>query len=1259
MGVPTFYRWLCNRYPRVPKDLVDNYNDRELDLLDEDQVGLDLLSPNPNGEFDNLYLDMNGIIHPCCHPENMEQPESEEIMFKCILEYIDRIFYLVRPRKLIYLAIDGVAPRAKINQQRSRRFKSAALADLEDETYEKMLKEYLEKRNDMEIPVRKNKWDSNVITPGTEFMYKLSNKIVEYIKDRVEKYDAWRRIVVIFSDSNVPGEGEHKIMEFIRSQRHCPGYDPNTKHVLHGMDADLIMLGLTTHEPNFYIIREIVTFYVHPSNKNVPNELEEKAEGKVGLAPKVDTLTKEEKYMKMMRENWKPLQLLQLSVLREYLSHQLKFVTGFDNGSHIEFERCVDDLVLMIFFCGNDFLPNLPSISITGGSIDQMILLYQKLLPSLNDYLSNEGNLNFHSISTFFHYLSKIENETFKQIYEYKRKSEEYHKNKTEGGNNAKYSNKYDVKANANNDKVRKEVKCSFSNGSDASNYVNTAATTTIDDVNAYVTVDVAKVADAVSEVIANTNDAHVANDNNNAATTSNAVNNEVDANTSTKEVTAVTSTDQAKNDSGKQGVVEGENGIVNKKDVEEEFMKRYEEELNKLKSVDEVKLSVDVTLNDPRLWKEAYYREKFHLTEEDDMKAFVQEVSFHYIKGICWVLRYYYQGCPSWSWYYPYHYSPFCSDLEFGTLYSYDQVTDDLSVAVENVSGDGNRDGTVSMVHKADLGSASRTVGDDVAHNETYEDKDSATETDINTLTTADTVTCGNVVDDSTFDNTVLSNEENQEKEPDDAQKKGKKRKKEDMVLIKFDYGMPLTPFQQLMGVMPIRSSHCIPESLRVLMTDPESPLRDFYPVKFQEDPNGKRYKYQWVALLPFIDEEKLLHYVKPIEEQLSEHEKYRNRVSKNIIFLTPQLRMVFINQINKTEKVTDTKYGVKGDELEYYICRCTKKHKSVLLEGVKMPPKVLTIQDLMEEHRNRGFNCEVAKRTILHMLSENRSKRDPFGTNQPEDVLRDTARDYHQYHNQYNPNQYTPTQMNQYGGHYQGNYRGNRHHENYRDNQYYDGQYHSSKYGGNQYQPRQYQGNQYSQNQYQGNYQSGKYGGGQYHRNHHQNQYGSQYRQNNHGNQYRGQQGQYGNQYQGNYRSNKHQENYRDNQYQSNKYHTNKYQNQYGTNGYGSGHYQGNQYGGNQHHQGYQTKYHPNHPDPYGSSSRNHAKHDQDHGNDQYAQSHVSQRYGGQHEQNHYSQHNQHYGKSRHYDVNKSQYQNFRNATNTLKRSANEKYY
>jgi 5'-3' exoribonuclease 2 len=147
---------------------------------------------------------------------------------------------LVRPKNLFHLAIDGVGPRAKINQQRARRFSSEKLFSSKN-------------INELEeIAI----FDTNSITPGTGFMHRLSIYLQHFIHQRKNTDIAWQRIKVILSDSNVTGEGEHKAMEFVRKQYGSPDWNPHSNHLVYGLDADLIFLALATQEPNFFILRE-------------------------------------------------------------------------------------------------------------------------------------------------------------------------------------------------------------------------------------------------------------------------------------------------------------------------------------------------------------------------------------------------------------------------------------------------------------------------------------------------------------------------------------------------------------------------------------------------------------------------------------------------------------------------------------------------------------------------------------------------------------------------------------------------------------------------------------------------------------------------------------------------------------------------------------------------------------------------------------------------------------------------------------------
>ncbi|GBL98516.1 5'-3' exoribonuclease 2 [Araneus ventricosus] len=696
MGVPAFFRWLSRKYPSIVVHCVEE----KPKIVNGEKIPVDTSQPNPNDvEFDNLYLDMNGIIHPCCHPENKPAPKDEEEMMVAIFEYIDRIFSIVRPRRLLYMAIDGVAPRAKMNQQRSRRFRASK------ETVEKVdlisrLREELAVKG-VNLPPEKPKeehFDSNCITPGTPFMDRLAKCLHYYIHDRLNGDPGWRNIEVILSDANVPGEGEHKIMDFIRRQRANPAHDANTRHCLCGADADLIMLGLATHEPNFTIIRE-----EFKPNQPRPCELC----GQIGHEMKDCTGAAKEKQGEF-DELEKPLELdvefifIRLNVLREYLAKELTM----DNLPFpFDLERVIDDWVFMCFFVGNDFLPHLPSLEIREGAIDRLVELYKKAVYKTGGFVTKSGHVDLSRVQLIMTDLGEVEDEIFKR-----RQESEL----------AFRARQRDRKKRM---KMNRDDRPAWTPGGQ------------------------------FSPMSLSRNPSPVHNPRQQAY-----------------QMRMDSSHRGSNQDSAKQKLesmmVPENSGTGVSSEVLGMKRKREESESEEeSEPEDEVKLWEDG-------WKERYYEVKFKV-DRDDVQ-FRHKVAAAYVEGLCWVLRYYYQGCASWNWYFPYHYAPFASDFV--------------------------------------------NIGD---------------------------------------------------------------------IKINFDLGKPFKPLEQLMAVFPAASKQHVPEPWGDLMSIPDSPIIDFYPTDFKVDLNGKKYAWQGVALLPFVDERRLLKALESVYSLLTPDEVKRNVRGKDRLYI------------------------------------------------------------------------------------------------------------------------------------------------------------------------------------------------------------------------------------------------------------------------------------------------------------------------------------------------------------------------------------
>ena len=655
-----------------------------------------------------------------------------------------------------------------MNQQRSRRFRSAQEAAQKDEDKEEFLRMLKSQNNgvvheDATAMAQKKTWDSNAITPGTPFMDILAASLRYWCAYKVNTDPAWEKVKVIISDATVPGEGEHKIMEFIRSQRSSPEHDPNTRHVIYGLDADLIMLGLATHEPHFRVLREDVFF--QESKGRTCHICGQK--GHIAEACKGEAKPKEGDFdVKDKALTDKPFIWLHVSVLREYLEVELHVPQA---PFRFDLERALDDWVFMCFFVGNDFLPHLPSLDIRENGIDTLIAIWRDNIPLMGGYVTKDGHVDLERAQFILDGLAKQEDAIFRR----RRQTEE-----RRDANAKRRKLDEQNRNNSQNNIVQRGRRGSPDYSSPSNGTIGRAKDPSIAPADMPLFVPgkgiLTKEERAVThDMVVNRGAVHKANEANKsaaAALKSQLLGAQID----------LAVADQTEPSAG-DGADETTTPVSASRKRKAELMEdgdagnpgRDSPDISSQPRAD----SDEPPPDNVRLWEEGYadryYEQKFHVDPQNI--AFRNKVARAYVEGLAWVLLYYFQGCPSWTWYYPYHYAPFAADF-------------------------------VEL----------------------------------------------------------------------------------DKMNLKFEKGTIFKPFEQLMGVLPAASNHAIPEVFRSLMSDEDSEIIDFYPTDFPIDLNGKKFAWQGVAILPFIDEKRLLDAMATRYPLLSAEDVARNAMGKDVLIMS-----------------------------------------------------------------------------------------------------------------------------------------------------------------------------------------------------------------------------------------------------------------------------------------------------------------------------------------------------------------------------------
>jgi len=345
MGIPSYFSHIIRNYSKIVRNLR-------------------YFKSVPSFQFQHLFMDCNSIVYDAVHSvEKLERnkciakdSDLDAMIINLVIRKIEDYILLIQPSYTLYIAFDGVAPLAKMDQQRSRRYKSHFMGNLNFNSDDDQPPQFT--------------WNTSAITPGTLFMDKLTTHINYHFKNSETNFNVK---TIITSCSDVPGEGEHKLYQYIRTNNLA-----TDNIAVYGLDSDLIMLSIfhLDYCKNIYIFREAPEFL----KSSIPIETRGDSDDE---------------------PHFLDIRLLAGSILSNM------------NCTANHPDR-IDDYVFLCFILGNDFLPHFPAMNIRTHGIDVLLDMYRFFIGNHPDKFlvsRRKGKIYWKNLSLLINEIAKKEHE--------------------------------------------------------------------------------------------------------------------------------------------------------------------------------------------------------------------------------------------------------------------------------------------------------------------------------------------------------------------------------------------------------------------------------------------------------------------------------------------------------------------------------------------------------------------------------------------------------------------------------------------------------------------------------------------------------------------------------------------------------------------------------------------------------------------------------------------------------------------------------